>query len=118
MGGPRVQLVTALGFTGLVLAFSLVSNVPLAVVLLFLAGAASSAFLALNQTELQLSVEDEVRGRVLSIYLLTWGMLPIGQLLVGTVAGQVGTPLAMVLSCAVAIVTIVVLMRRFPSVRE
>ena len=118
MGGPRVQLVTALGFTGLVLAFSLVSNVPLAVVLLFLAGAASSAFLALNQTELQLSVEDEVRGRVLSIYLLTWGMLPIGQLLVGTVAGQVGTPLAMVLSCAVAIVTIVVLMRRFPTARS
>ena len=24
-----------------------------------------------------------VRGRVLSIYLLTWGMLPLGQLAVG-----------------------------------
>jgi hypothetical protein len=55
---------------------------------------------------------------VLSIYLLTWGMLPIGQLAVGGLASVIGTPLAMVASCVVAIACVLYVVRRFPSLRE
>jgi len=89
-----------------------------AMAILFVAGWMSAAFLALNQTEVQLSVEDEVRGRVLSIYLLTWGMLPIGQLLVGGMASELGTPTAMVVSCMLALASIGVIAWRFPSLRD
>src|SRR5829696_8342585 len=89
-GYPGAMVGTAVMFALMVLAFSLTSFVPLAVALLFVAGWMSAVFLAVNQTSLQLRVADEVRGRVLSIYLLTWGMLPLGQLAVGALAGVIG----------------------------
>lgn len=114
----RSQILSATVFAASVMAFSLISIVPVAVVLLFVAGWMSASFLAMNQTSLQLNVEDDVRGRVLSIYLLTWGMLPIGQLLVGALAGVMGTPLAMVASAILAIASIALIAFRFPVLRS
>jgi hypothetical protein len=74
--------------------------------------------MAINQTVLQLKVEDEVRGRVLSIYLLTWGMLPLGQLPIGALADRIGAPAATALSCAVALGCVALIAIRFPSLRE
>ena len=99
----RTQILSAAGFAACILVFSVMTIPIVAMVTLFVAGWMSAAFLAMNQTELQLSVEDDVRGRVLSIYLLTWGMLPVGQLAVGALSDVIGTPLAMAISCAMAL---------------
>ncbi len=115
--GSRGQIVTAAAFAICVMAFSVTPIVALALPLLFAAGWMSAAFLALNQTALQMSVEDDVRGRVFSIYLLTWGMLPIGQLFVGALASQVGPPLAMVMSGLIALASIGAIVWRFSSLR-
>ncbi len=102
----RAQILTALAFAGLVCVFALMDHLPLAMLLLFAAGWVSAAFLAINQTAVQLRTDDEVRGRVMSVYLLTWGALPIGQLAVGAVASQFSTPIAMISSCLMALVCI------------
>ena len=112
-----MQVMTAVLFAIGVIAFAMTTNVPVVVLLLFAAGWMSAAFLALNQTALQLSVDDDVRGRVTSIYLLTWGMLPIGQLAVGALASEIGTPVAMVSSCVLALGLIALIAHRFPSLR-
>ncbi|MDP9363030.1 MAG: MFS transporter, partial [Chloroflexota bacterium] len=109
--------VAAAAFAALVLVFAVAPSVGLAVPLLFAAGWMSAAFLAMNQTALQLSVDDAVRGRVLSIYLLTWGVLPLGQLAVGTIAARTGAPIATVISCALALGSIGLVARRYPSLR-
>ena len=70
------------------------------------------AYFALNQTALQLYVDDSVRGRVLSVYMLTWGMLPVGQLAVGTLANIAGAPVATAIACALAILAITAIARR------
>lgn len=116
--GTRSQIMMASAFAVCVLAFALTPIIPVAVVLLFLAGWMSASFMAMNQTALQLSVEDDIRGRVLSIYLLTWGMLPFGQLLVGALAGQIGTPMAVAVACVAALASIGIIAWRFPSLRE
>ncbi len=113
-----MQVITAMGFAIGVLAFAITPNVPLAVLLLFVTGWMSASFLAINQTAIQLSVDDEVRGRVMSISLLTWGVLPVGQLAVGALANQIGTPLAMVVSCILAIGCIAAIAHHFPSLRK
>lgn len=115
---PAAQVVTASAFAIGVLAFAVAQFVPLAVVLLFIAGWMSAAFLAVNQTSMQMSVEDDVRGRVFSVYLLTWGMLPIGQLAVGALADLVGTPIALMASCVLALIFILLISWRFPSLRR
>jgi len=114
---PGAQLITATAFTILVLVFAVTQVAPIAAVLLFAAGWTSASYLAINQTALQLNVDDDVRGRVLSIYLLTWGMLPVGQLAVGTLANLTSTPTAMVTSCALALVSIALIARKYPSLR-
>jgi MFS family permease len=114
---PGAQAITAGGFAILVLAFALTPNIPIAILLLFAAGWMSAAYLAMNQTAMQLRVDDEVRGRVLSIYLMTWGMLPLGQLAVGALASQLGAPAAMAVACALAVACIALIARRFPSLR-
>jgi predicted MFS family arabinose efflux permease len=113
----RAQVVTAATFTVLVLVFALTSNLPLAVFLLFAAGGMSAAFMALAQTALQLRVDDDVRGRVLSIYLATWGMLPFGQLAVGVIAERTGAPLATTGACALALVGIGLIARHYRTLR-
>jgi MFS family permease len=107
------QVVTAATFAALVLVFALTPNLPLAVLLLFAAGAMSAAFMAITQTVLQLRVDDDVRGRVLSIYLATWGMLPFGQLAVGAIAERVGAPLATAGACAMALGGIALIARHY-----
>jgi MFS family permease len=113
----RSQVVTAATFAALVLVFAVTPSVPLAALLLFAAGGMSAAFMAITQTVLQLRVDDEVRGRVLSIYLATWGMLPFGQLAVGAIADRVGAPLATAGACAVALCGIGLIARRYRSGR-
>jgi MFS family permease len=113
-----VTSVTAAVFSALVLVFALTPRVPVAMLLLFVTGVVSAVFLALTQTVLQLRVDDEVRGRVLSVYLLTWGMLPIGQLAVGALANRIGTPLAMVTACTLALGCIGAIVWRVPSPAE
>lgn len=114
----RSQVIAAAVFAACVMVFSITSIIVVAVLFLFLAGWMSASFMAMNQTALQMSVEDDVRGRVLSIYMLTWGMLPIGQLLVGALASRLGTPLAMAVSCLFAMASIGVIVWRFTSLRE
>jgi hypothetical protein len=101
----------------LVLVFAVTPVVAAAVVLLFAAGWMSAAYLAINQTAIQLNVEDAVRGRVLSVYLLTWGMLPIGQLFVGGLASFFGTPLAVAIASALALTSVLYIARLFPALR-
>jgi MFS family permease len=113
----QAQVVTAATFAALVLVFALTRNLPLAVVLLFAAGGMSAAFMAISQTALQLRVDDDVRGRVLSIYLATWGMLPFGQLAVGVIAERVGAPLATVGACIVALAGIALITRHYRLLR-
>jgi MFS family permease len=115
--GSRVQTITAATFAACVLGFAVTPIVAMAVLFLFLAGWMSATFFALNQTALQLSVEEEVRGRVLSVHMLTWGLLPFGQLLVGAVASRVGTSLAMASACLLTLIGIAVVVCCCPSLR-
>ena len=49
-------------------------------------------YMTTNQTMLQLSIPDEVRGRVNGIYMLNQGLLPLGALFGGAMADIFGAP--------------------------
>jgi MFS family permease len=64
---------------------------PLTLALLFVLGCASVAFSSTANTRLQLTVPDELRGRVMSLYFLLFaGTTPLGGLLVGVLASHLG----------------------------
>jgi len=72
--------------------FALSSSLPLSLIFLCLAGAGAMAHSAASNTILQTIVEDDKRGRVMSLYTMLYsGTTPIGNLMAGAVAGTVGS---------------------------
>ena len=57
-----------------------------------LIGVAQAIYLATNNTLVQLAVPDELRGRVMSVYMTTWGLMPLGALPQGILADWFGAP--------------------------
>ena len=92
-----MQLVTGVGFGLMLVAFSRTEWLPAAIAFVGVAGACSSAFGTTNNTLAQSVVDDEYRGRVMSIHQLGWGASAIGGLLMGFLAEAVDAPFALTL---------------------
>jgi MFS family permease len=60
----------------------------------FLAGLSNSGYTSQDQTIIQTITAPEVRGRVLGVYLLNRGLMPIGSLIAGALANFLGGPWA------------------------
>ncbi len=63
---------------------------PLSFAILVVAGVGWSMMVTLNQTLLQINVEDEFRGRVLSLYSMASGFTTFSNLAMGTTADAFG----------------------------
>jgi MFS family permease len=62
--------------------------------MLFMAGMLGAAFMSGNNALVQHRVSDDIRGRVMGAYMLTWGLMPLGSLPMGMIADRIGTPAA------------------------
>jgi hypothetical protein len=72
--------------------FSQTTSFPLALLALVGVGSCQVLFNATVNTLLHLTIPDELRGRVMSIYMLDRGLMPAGALLAGTSAHFIGAP--------------------------
>ena len=97
--------------------FSQITYFPLALVVLILVGAFQMLFLASTNTMLMLIVPDELRGRVMSLYMLDRGLMPAGALFAGVVAHFIGAPLTVATMGAIVIVLTLVVAWRVPAIR-
>ena len=80
-----------------VIAFGLATNVVFSLIFLFLVGFSIVTSVAVTNTLLQQLVTDEMRGRVMSMFILSFlGTMPIGNLLGGAVANRFGAPMTLV----------------------
>jgi MFS family permease len=77
---------------GLIL-FSHETHYFLALVFAILVGFGMMLQVTISNTQIQTTVSQEMRGRVISFYALAFfGMMPIGGLIVGTISQHIGTP--------------------------
>ena len=90
---------------------------PLALITLVIAGAFQMFFLASTATMLQLVVPDELRGRVMSLYMLDRGFMPAGALFAGTAAHFIGAPMTVATMGAIVILLTLVVAWRIPAIR-
>lgn len=80
----RTLLTVQIVFGGLVATFALVPLSAVSYVVLYLGGAALLMVFSLTNSLVQLAVPDELRGRVISIYLVAFrGGMPLGSLVSG-----------------------------------
>lgn len=91
--GP-VLVGTGLVFSLAVVGFAFATDFGLALAMLTTAGFAQALFQTLNNS-LTLSVTPApYQGRVMSVYMVTWGLQSAGSLFAGALADWVGAPLA------------------------
>jgi len=89
----RLMLAIAFGFGVVLTLFAFSGSLPVALLVIFVVGFANNGYLVVNNTLIQTSVPDWVRGRVMSIYSMTFALPFLGALLMGAVAERVGVPL-------------------------
>jgi len=90
-------------------AFSRSTSMPISMMCLFFAGMSNTSYTSQAQTIIQALTPSYIRGRVLSIYMLNRGLMPLGSLLAGALATWFGGPWAVTLmgtSCALLAISI------------
>ena len=85
------------------LGFSFVRSLAWALPALALVSVGMMLFFAETSALIQSIVSDEFRGRVSSLYSLTFGALPVGSFLAGSMAQKLGAPSATLIASVVLV---------------
>jgi len=92
----RVLLVSGLGLGVMLTLFGVVAGpntfVP-SLVILALAGAFGTAYMALNQALMLIITPPEMRGRVAGLFMMTFGLQPLGSMPIGMLIDATNAPL-------------------------
>ena len=114
-----IMLMVACAVWGLVLAFfAQTTSFVVAVPLLVLMGFVSSIFMSLNMTLLQVYSSPEMRGRVMSIAMMTFGIMPLSAVPFGLLAEGIGTPDSLMISGILLLAFTVVFYFAYPAFRR
>lgn len=85
-----IQLVFGLAFGLTLVFFALSQNYVMALLTLPLVGLTANAFMAINNTMILGSTDPEMRGRVMSIYWMTFSVMPLVAFPMGIIGDAVG----------------------------
>jgi MFS family permease len=104
-----IQLGSLLLLSLSLIGFALSSGLWAALIFLAVSGFFEMIYLTTNQTLLQLSIPDALRGRVTGIVSLNMGLMPIGALIAGVGADLFGPrPITLILSGTAALIAVAV----------
>jgi MFS family permease len=90
----KLLLPGAIAFGLSLVAFSLSPFFLVALAIQFVAGFVNSFYMTTGSASVQLIVPNELRGRVMGVYSLTWSMLPLGGMVMGSLAAATSAPSA------------------------
>jgi MFS family permease len=116
--GRLIPMSTATFGCGLI-AFSFSRTEWLSLVLLFFVGLGMMLQMASSNTIVQTVVDDDKRGRVMSLFTLSFmGVLPFGNLLVGSLASCIGAPHTLLVGGIACLLGAGLFARKLPVLRE
>lgn len=116
--GKWIALAPALMGTGLII-FSYSRTLWLSALMMAIVGYGFLIQFASSNTIIQTIVEDDKRGRVMSFYTMAFmGMLPIGSLAAGSLAGWIGAPYTLLIGGIFCIIGSLIFRRELPRIRQ
>jgi MFS family permease len=118
-GSGRLMLLgLAAASIGLIV-FGLSTWLPLSCLALAALGGSQVAYYATTNTLIQVLVSPRLRGRVLSLYVMTsLGLIPFGNLMAGAIAERFDAPLALAGGGTVTLILLAIVAVAFPSLRR
>jgi len=115
--GPRVAAGAIVFGAGLI-GVGVAHNLTFALVALGFVGLGMIVQLATSNTVLQTIVDDDKRGRVMSLYTMAvMGMAPFGSLFGGALAHRLGVPMTFLLGGVICVTGAILFALRIPVLR-
>ena len=114
----RLLLGGALGFGGFLALFAIAPWFYLALAFLALIGFGSMVFMTVNNTSIQLIIPDEMRGRVMSVMMMTFGLTPLGAVPAGIAAESVGVRPVVAVGAVLCVAAVLALFMLIPAFRS
>ncbi len=119
LGLGRVVPTAAALFGAGLIGFGFSHALWLSLVVIMVVGGAMMQQMASSNTILQTIVDEDKRGRVMSLYSMAFlGMAPFGSLLAGGLAARIGAPDTVIVSGALCIVAAGVFSLYLPAIRD
>jgi MFS family permease len=99
--------------------FSYSTSFPLSLLLILVGESGLLTFVASTNTFLQTHVEEHMRGRVISYYVMAFGgMIPIGSLIVGLLAHLTSAPFALLIEGLIGTIVIILFIPSFKKINK
>lgn len=115
----KILYSAAMAFPVILTLFAWNRSFPVALVLTVLLGIGFMLQFTLINTLLQTRVANEMRGRVMSLYTLTFfGFTPFGNLALGAVSEWIGMSVAITVAAVLTLASAVVIFWRIPDLRR
>jgi MFS family permease len=112
----KILFLNLLILGGALVLFSHLTNLPIALFFVVLAGFGMMSQTTIGNTMIQTEVSAEMRGRVISLFVMALsGMQPIGGLLIGAVSQLIGAPNTIL---AVGIAAVLIAVSFLPFLRK
>jgi MFS family permease len=120
-GGNFLRLIAyAAGLFGIgLILFSFTNNFPLALLFIVIAEAGMLIQIAASNTFIQTHVDEHMRGRVLSYYVMAFlGMQPIGGLLIGSLAHITSSPITVFIEGVLGLTAVILFLPNFKRAKK
>ena len=119
IGLGRVIAFATVEFGAGLICFTLSHVFWLTLLLLVAVGYGWMVLIAASNTALQTLADNQMRGRVMSLFtMMLVGMAPLGSLLAGWAADEMGAPMVVAIGGGFCVMAGVVFARRLPGLRE
>ena len=97
---------------------SITTSLDLALVACALTGLFGTLLGSLHMSVVQLVVKEEFRGRIMSILMMTFGLMPLGIMPMSALAEYIGIDVAFIASAALLAMSMVALDRFYPELKR
>ncbi|MBN1847561.1 MAG: MFS transporter [Deltaproteobacteria bacterium] len=85
---------------------------------LFFLGLANAVFMALNMTLMQSYASPEMRGRIISMHMMTFGIMPLSAVPFGAIAERIGTADSLQIGGSMLCLFVIIFFFSFPKFRR
>ena len=114
----RFLFVTSYCWAIALAAFAMSSSAYFAIAMMAVCGFFSSLFGALNMSIVQLAIRPEIRGRVMSIMMMTHGLMPLGLIPISGLAEFVGIDVALLTGAFLLALSMLLLGYFYPDLKR
>lgn len=117
-GKGRIMFIASFTWAISLAVFAFSDHLIMAMAVGAVSGLCGAVFGAMNMSIVQLAIRPEIRGRVMAIMMMTWGLMPIGIIPVSALAEFVGIDVAIFFAAVMLALSMWLLGYWFPDLKR